>query len=356
MKRFPAKVAVTSLGLPASEVEKFRSSNALTSFNPKDGTIDIWLSLEIVEPLLDLNGDLNSAERLATQFRVAIIVVHELMHTFFNARYRYYGHNNLLYREFGEVEPFFMDEPLSEAGWSADNAVSTYSLLHRALLTHNQVFGGLTLPFIMAPKPPLALYQHNYPRPGLGLPLQLTWPHFPTTQIISPLPVTFYESLQSEEFWAARFPSYGYGLLRLKPVSSSWKWMNGPDNSWKLVNAEDLEKFSEPHPTGKAVATLLELTPAERLEQARQMRSNAVQTLQEQINYRRERVTDLLAEAEVCARFMGKPEYINLLMNMVQMLERMVTAHQTVVELLLEFENDGHTSLVGKYTHHDRSD
>jgi hypothetical protein len=210
------------------------------------------------------------------------------------------------------------------------------------------MFGGLTQPFLPAPTPPLALKQHNYPRSRIGAPLELTSPSFPTTQIISPLPVTFYESLHSEEFWTAHFRNYGY--LRLKPVSMSWKWMNGPENSWKIVKAHDLEIFSEPHPTGRAVADLLDLTPGERFMQAQQMRSDAVQTLQAEINRRRERVTELLAEAEICARSVGNPEYLNLLMNLVQVLGTMVASHANTVSMLFGLEKGRSAPLVGKYS------
>jgi hypothetical protein len=123
--RLPANLQPLFSGISPSELNRFTSSHGLTYFHNDTGMIDIWLSFEMVEPLLDLNDDLTSAEKLALQLRVAIVIIHELMHTFFHARFRYHGYNNFNYIIIGLPEPYFMDEPISEAGWSADNAVST---------------------------------------------------------------------------------------------------------------------------------------------------------------------------------------------------------------------------------------
>lgn len=82
------------------------------------------MTIELFEPLLDLNEDVTSAEKLAKQLHVATVILHELMHAFGHAQARYSGHNNFTYEPNPNIpEPFFKDEPIAEFGWSGDNAV-----------------------------------------------------------------------------------------------------------------------------------------------------------------------------------------------------------------------------------------
>jgi hypothetical protein len=200
--------------------------------------------------------------------------------------------------------------------------------------------------FIPVPKPPLALYQHNYPCPDVGQGIVMVSPPFPEYYISYPLPVTFAETLQSEEFWVKHFQNFG--MLRLQPTSVAWKSAQEPTSMWKVVSAEELEVATQGHETGRAMAKLLEMTPAERAAQAAQMRPNCVQILQEATERRRKQVIQLIAEAELCERFRGKPEYLEKVIGMVQLLEQMVAIHEDVIKQLHGFESAGQPILVGK--------
>jgi hypothetical protein len=75
----------------------FTITNGVTYFHDERGMIDVWVSAQMVQPLLDLDGNLTSAERLAVKFRVANVIIRELMHVFYHAKKRYYGHNKFEY-------------------------------------------------------------------------------------------------------------------------------------------------------------------------------------------------------------------------------------------------------------------
>jgi len=114
---------------------KFANSNGLTWFNQATGRIDVWITVEMVEPLLDINSNLTSGERLAVQFRVATVVVHEILHALWHASRRYHDFNNLAWHKDSRLEDFFEDEQVAEIGWSGDNAVSCKSNVTRNVLT-----------------------------------------------------------------------------------------------------------------------------------------------------------------------------------------------------------------------------
>ena len=127
-ERLPS--TLNNISAAADEKGTFKQAKAVTYFHRETGMIDVWITVEILQPLLDLNGDLTSAERLGLRVHIANIIIHELMHVFYHARERYHGHNNLEYHTGGSWEPFFEDEPILEAGWSGENAVSTLNSLN----------------------------------------------------------------------------------------------------------------------------------------------------------------------------------------------------------------------------------
>ncbi|KAE9371054.1 hypothetical protein N431DRAFT_483664 [Stipitochalara longipes BDJ] len=317
-----------------AERETLADSNGMTFFNQTNGQIDVWITAELVQPLLDMNDDLTSGERLAVQFRVANIIVHEFMHVLWHASRRYYDFSKLAYHKPARFEDWFEDEPIAELGWSGDNAT----------------FGGANFAFFEGPKHPLALYQEVFPRRGMsaaGTMTELLSPPFPEYHIIYPIPVTLVESLQSEEFWTAHFNHYG--MLKLKPESGSYRSAEFGDNPWKVVRADDLEALLQTRQTSQALEVLLELSPEQRVVQAQQMRSEYVQILQAAINSRREKVIALIAESEMFERSKGRAAESELLTQalcLMQHLEEILVTHESVVNQLLQIEATCKTTLI----------
>lgn len=96
------------------------------------------------------------------------------------------------------------------------------------------------MPWISSPRPPLGLYIHNFPANGMCRQFELISPPFPTYQVLAPVPVTFPEALQSEDFWASHFQPYG--MLRLRPASASYKIRSDPSSIWTMIkDSDDLE-------------------------------------------------------------------------------------------------------------------
>jgi len=132
-----ARVPVRFRHLSAEFQKKFMSTTAVTNLNNDTGSIEVWLLYDVVQPLLDLNGDLNSAEKLAAQLHLAFIMVHELMHAFFLARWimKYdVQTKKIFYNPIALRESYFLNEPVAESGWSGDNAVSTCAFVFIPLL------------------------------------------------------------------------------------------------------------------------------------------------------------------------------------------------------------------------------
>ena len=210
------------------------------------------------------------------------------------------------------------------------------------------------MPFALPPKPPLALHQSNFPTRNVGWAIDLTDPPFPTYSILCPLPVTFPETLQSEDFWDVHFRNYG--MLRLKHASASYKLASNSNASWRVVDNPENLQILRPDQIAQSFAALLALSPAERATQEKQMKSNAVRVLQEEIVRRRKQTLALMAEGEACGRFAGIPgkntKLIHAILSFFPTLETMVAEHRRVIKQLLQFEKDGQAPLlVGKYSH-----
>ena len=142
------------------------------------------------------------------------------------------------------------------------------------------------MPWIPSPRPPLGLYIHNFPASGMSRQCELISPPFPTYQVLAPVPVTFPEALQSEDFWVSHFQHYG--MLRLKPATASYKMRGDPKSMWIVLrDSDDLEALVQPHHTGRTLAALLEMTPEERIKQTQAMISEEITELQAAIEKRR---------------------------------------------------------------------
>jgi hypothetical protein len=179
---------------------------------------------------------------------------------------------------------------------------------------------------------------------------ELSGPPFPKYEIIYPVPLTYLETMQSEEFWSINFQNFG--MLRLKPVSGAYRVTEFGDNPWQVVKGGDLEAVQQTRTIPRALAALLELTPEQREVQERQLRSEAIQFLQDAIDHRRRQTTELMAKSELLERSKGNvpnPELFAQAMILMEHLEQMLLIHEMVVTRLLEIEATSKTVLVGGY-------
>jgi hypothetical protein len=198
---------------------------------------------------------------------------------------------------------------------------------------------------MVPPQPPLGLFHSNFPTPGVGFSVNLTTPPFPAYVISYPLPVTFFETLFSEEFWGIHFKNYG--MLRLKRPTTSYRLMSDPTASWTVVNDPDNLQILQPNKTAQQFAALFALTPTERATQEQQMKSDAVTVIQEEIIRRRKKVTTLMAEGEACGRLvLGSVQLIHAILRFIPMLETMVAEHRRAITQLLQFEKGGQAPLL----------
>jgi len=179
---------------------------------------------------------------------------------------------------------------------------------------------------------------------------ELSSPPFPKYEIIYPVPLTYLETMQSEEFWSINFQNFG--MLRLKPVSGAYRVTEFGDNPWQVVKGGDLEAVQQTRTIPRALAVLLELTPEMREVQERQLRSEAIQFLQDAIDHRRRQTTELMAKSELFERSKGNVPNTELFaqaMILMEHLEQMLLMHEMVVTRLLEIEATSKTVLVGAY-------
>ncbi|PBP19973.1 hypothetical protein BUE80_DR009195 [Diplocarpon rosae] len=77
--------------------------------------IMVNLALELIQPLLAL--DLNAAEKMACQFKIATTLLHETAH----AVWAYRMMANSEFDDTADFEPYFEDEILAELGWSLED-------------------------------------------------------------------------------------------------------------------------------------------------------------------------------------------------------------------------------------------
>jgi len=180
---------------------------------------------------------------------------------------------------------------------------------------------------------------------------ELLSPPFPENEIVFPIPVTFYEALQTEVFWETHFRHHG--MLKLKPDSASYRSTEFGESYWQVVKGSDLEGLLQSRPTSQALAALLELTPDLRIVQSQQFRSEAIQFIQAAIAGRREQVTLLIAEAELYERSKGdnilELELLKRGLSLMDFLEGMLITHEKIVNQLLQIEATSRTVLVGTY-------
>ncbi|KAF7915986.1 uncharacterized protein EAE98_010841 [Botrytis deweyae] len=186
----------------------------LTRWSPRRGTSSsppehratlVTIAYELVEPLL--NPLLLPEDRALDDFRLAEDILHETAHAMGHQMVRM----NKELEGWGWAEPYFDDEPIPELGFSATN----------------QVFGGISLsvinPVDTAGYSSGGLIFYNWPTyrhefytatmPVLAPEKQKNWENI----MYYPIPVSYFMSLECEEFWDVYVRKFGSKATQAGP-------------------------------------------------------------------------------------------------------------------------------------------
>ncbi|KAF7874348.1 hypothetical protein EAF04_003020 [Stromatinia cepivora] len=154
--------------------------------------IVLMLNVNYVTPLV-VDKYLNHAERYAISWRMAVVIVHELIHAMELIR-NHPNRNVKMTTPSVPSEPYFEDEALAELGYSYENAVVTPWPTMEMILTYTTSIENPQLDG--EPQPPDYKYLH-------------------------PIPVTVYEDVQSASFWEHAVRPYGQKILYYRTMKAS---------------------------------------------------------------------------------------------------------------------------------------
>ncbi|EPE32749.1 hypothetical protein GLAREA_07883 [Glarea lozoyensis ATCC 20868] len=163
-----------------------------------------FLAYQVVLPLL--RPDLTDAEKMSLEWFAANILVHETMHSIWNAL-KYEEDAERAQR--GEPEPYIGSTQLAEIGYAFEHKV--FSGIPEPFRRYPEDgFEGMTLPlgFWCQAIWPTTRWAEQSANPVLKT------PELPETQEMYPIPVTFYEDMQSEDFWKVGVRAFGMDVLQ----------------------------------------------------------------------------------------------------------------------------------------------
>ncbi|KAI6716060.1 hypothetical protein JHW43_001444 [Diplocarpon mali] len=174
-------------------------------------TIMINIALEIIQPLLTL--DLNAAEKMACQFKIATTLVHETAH----AVWAYRVMMTSQFDDMADVEPYFENEVLAELGWSLEDKLWGGEPMD--LLPPEYSTGGPGLPSAGIVKTNWSVDRHHTRAPVLEpvekLPEDVDDPF--TIHDYYPIPTTWVASLFEGDLWASQSQAFGAEATLMKP-------------------------------------------------------------------------------------------------------------------------------------------
>ncbi|TGO76594.1 hypothetical protein BELL_0147g00120 [Botrytis elliptica] len=177
------------------------------------GTTFILIAHDIVEPLL--NPNLLPEDRALNTFHIVSVVLHELTHamvTYLSAKMK--GSDSRY-----DGEPYFMDEPIAETGFSMQSSV----------------FGGIDIPLVsgldLPGKSCGGIVQFNFPSVWFGgvsggpmLPpseTQKLW----DIRACYPVPVDWFMGLHDQNFWGFYLRAFGPKATHMGPkIVGQWNF------------------------------------------------------------------------------------------------------------------------------------
>ncbi|QSZ36932.1 hypothetical protein DSL72_009023 [Monilinia vaccinii-corymbosi] len=283
------------------------------------GRIIIFISYQQIAPLLNLH--LNDAERLAERFGCATIIAHEFMHALNKAKVHYYDPVNGSNPQ-QDFEPYFEDEIEAELGYSS---ISNF-------------FGGYAegftkfIPVYNAPQ--MGFFLTSFP----GLSAGNTQPTLkclsksnPSIHLSIPLPVTYYEVLNSNQFWEQQVTAFG---MIKAPVFMGGATFAQP-HGWKVIQ-EDEERFAKQRRISLYESAAYE-TPYARHESAvSEIHMNKVITYYLSIEDLKEKTREAMDQSEWLIKSMSNPYegFSSDVSSMIDALEELLKLHEGIIEFI----------------------
>ncbi|KAF7953342.1 hypothetical protein EAE96_006553 [Botrytis aclada] len=177
--------------------------------------IALMLNVDFITPLI-VDKYLNHAERYAISWRIAVVIVHELVHAIELVR-NYPSREVKMMTPPASTEPYFEEEALAELGYSYENAVNGgyIETMLNGTIWKNRPLGY----WLVTPWPTMEMilaYTSSIENPQLD-----GDPQPPNHKYLHPIPVTVYEDVQSITFWEHAVRQYGHKILYYRTLRSS---------------------------------------------------------------------------------------------------------------------------------------
>lgn len=292
-------------------------------------TIKIYIAKQEVWPLL--RTDLSSSQRSASQLVVLQTLMHEVIHAYNMANdIHHYDLNNS--PQYKRIEPYFEDEQINELGYSAENSI----------------FGGLVANFVSEPhgKPSLGNFHVSWPDRGSKskFPILINpeaWPW----RVCSPVPVSYYEMIQSDAFWRVHFRSFGTIRADRSPVASVTNTPTSPVPAWSV-------QLILPYwpPQNREIQNRIEMNPDERSHYNSKMKTAKLNAIIALLRSRDDAVTKVIDYSELCESLKRSPDTAMYLKQLERLYEQiLVLVNRTVACIpALKDVEDGGGQRIGK--------
>ncbi|TEY46333.1 hypothetical protein BOTCAL_0316g00140 [Botryotinia calthae] len=175
----------------------------------------LMLNVDFITPLI-VDKYLNHAERYAISWRIAVVIVHELVHAIELVR-NYPSREVKVITPPASIEPYFEEEALAELGYSYENAVNGgyIETMLNGTIWNNRPLGY----WLVTPWPTIEMIL-TYTSPTENPQLDGD-PQPPNYKYLHPIPVTVYEDVQSISFWEHAVRPYGQKILYYRTMRSS---------------------------------------------------------------------------------------------------------------------------------------
>lgn len=293
--------------------------------------IRLYIAKQEVWPLL--RTDLSSSQRSATQLVVVQTLIHEVIHAYNMA-------NNIHHFDMKNIptvyitEPYFENEQVNELGHSAENSI----------------FGGIVRDFSLQPygKPSLGNFHMSWPDqsvesndPKLINPRAWTW------KVFSPIPVSYYEMIQSDAFWRVHFRSFGIIRADKSLVASVMNTSTRVGSPWSI-------QPTLPYwpPNNREIENRIEMTPDERNHYNSKMKTSKRDTFVALLRSRDDAVTTVVDCSNRCDLLKEGPETAMYIKELKSFYERLVVLVDKTVACIpaLKDMEEGGERRIGKCT------
>ncbi|TGO91491.1 hypothetical protein BPOR_0026g00150 [Botrytis porri] len=207
--------------------------------------IVLMLNVDFITPLI-VDKHLNHAERYAISWRIAVVIVHELIHAIELVRIHPSREVKMMTPP-ASIEPYFEEEALAELGYSYENAVNGGYI---ETMLNDTIWKNRPLGYwLVTPWPTMEMiltYTSSIENPQLD-----GDPQPPNYKYLHPIPVTVYEDGQSISFWEHAVRPYVHKVLYYRTMRSSVgikvedEYVWGRDDITGRVNVSPLRNESK---------------------------------------------------------------------------------------------------------------